>query len=79
MPLLGPEPALGIPMCSAREAIKNWIQYQHYISWKDLPVHRPADFAEWRLKQCSILFAAVRCWLVSAIMSLGNCLLNQKI
>jgi hypothetical protein len=24
MPLLGPEPPLGIPRCSAREAIKNW-------------------------------------------------------
>jgi len=24
MPILGPEPALGIPTCLAREAIKNW-------------------------------------------------------
>jgi ribonuclease HI len=40
MPLLGPEPALGIPKCSAREAIKNWIQYQHYSTWRDLPGHR---------------------------------------
>jgi hypothetical protein len=38
--LLGPEPALGIPTCSAREAIKNWTEYQHYIAWKDLPGHR---------------------------------------
>jgi ribonuclease HI len=30
MPLLGPEPALGITKCSAREAIKNWTEYQHY-------------------------------------------------
>jgi ribonuclease HI len=30
MPLLGPETALGIPKCSAREAIKNWTEYQHY-------------------------------------------------
>ena len=29
MPLLGPEPALGIPMCFAREAIKNWTERQH--------------------------------------------------
>jgi retron-type reverse transcriptase len=27
--LLGPEPALGIPRCSARGAIKNWIESQH--------------------------------------------------
>jgi hypothetical protein len=24
LPLLGPEPALGIPRCSATEAMKNW-------------------------------------------------------
>jgi hypothetical protein len=40
MPLLGPEPALGIPRCSAREAIKNWTEYQHYSPWRDLPGHR---------------------------------------
>jgi hypothetical protein len=40
MPLLSPEPALGIPRCSAREAIKNWTEYQHYSTWKDLPAHR---------------------------------------
>jgi hypothetical protein len=40
MLLLGPEPARGIPRCSAREAIKNWTEYQHYIAWKDLPGHR---------------------------------------
>jgi hypothetical protein len=39
MPLLGPEPALGIPRCSAREAIKSWTEYQHYSAWKDLPGH----------------------------------------
>jgi hypothetical protein len=27
--LLGPEPALGIPRCSAREAVKNWTERQH--------------------------------------------------
>ena len=37
MPLLGPEQALGIPKCSAREAIKNWTEHQHYSAWKDLP------------------------------------------
>jgi hypothetical protein len=40
MLLLSPEPALGIPKCSAREAIKNWTEYQHYSTWRDLPVHR---------------------------------------
>jgi hypothetical protein len=40
MLLLGPEWALGIPRCSRREAIKNWTEYQHYISWKDIPGHR---------------------------------------
>jgi len=37
MPLLGPEPALGIPKCSAREAIKNWTEVQHHSAWRDLP------------------------------------------
>jgi hypothetical protein len=27
--ILGPEPALGIPKCMAREAIKKWTEYQH--------------------------------------------------
>jgi hypothetical protein len=40
MPLLGPEPTLGIPKCSVREAIKNWTEYQHYSTWRDLPGHR---------------------------------------
>jgi ribonuclease HI len=40
MLLLGPEPALGIPRCSAREAVKNWTKRQHYNAWRDLPVHR---------------------------------------
>jgi hypothetical protein len=39
-PLLGPEPALGIPRCSAREAIKNWIECQHHTTWNNLPGHR---------------------------------------
>jgi hypothetical protein len=34
-PILGPEPALGIPKCLAREAIKNWTDHQHYNTWKD--------------------------------------------
>jgi hypothetical protein len=38
--LLGPEQALGIPKCSAREAIKNCTEYQHYSTWRDLPGHR---------------------------------------
>jgi hypothetical protein len=40
VPLLGQEPALAIPRCSARKANKNWTEYQHYIAWKDLPAHR---------------------------------------
>jgi hypothetical protein len=40
MPLLGPEPALGIPKCSAIEAIKNWTEVQHYSAWRDLPGRR---------------------------------------
>ena len=40
MPLLGPEPALGIPRCSAREATKNGTDHQHYSAWRDLPGHR---------------------------------------
>jgi len=45
--------------CSCKGACLMGIQY--------------VDFAEWRPKQCSILFAIVRRWLVSAIMSLGGC------
>jgi len=37
MLLLGPEPALGIPKCSVREAIKNWTETLHLRAWKDLP------------------------------------------
>jgi hypothetical protein len=40
MPLRGPEPALGIPKCSAKEAIKNWTEHQYYSAWIDLPGHR---------------------------------------
>jgi len=40
MLLLGPQPALGIPKCSAREAIENWTERQHYSAWRDLPGHR---------------------------------------
>jgi hypothetical protein len=39
MPLVGPEPAVGIPRCCEREAI-NWTEYQHYFAWKDLLGHR---------------------------------------
>ena len=37
MPLLGPEPALGIPKCLTREAIKSWTEYQHFNTWKTVP------------------------------------------
>jgi hypothetical protein len=37
MPLLGPEPVLGIPKCLAREAIKSWTEYQHSNTWKTVP------------------------------------------
>jgi hypothetical protein len=40
MTLLGPEPALGIPRCSARVAIKNWTKIQHCTTWKNLPGYR---------------------------------------
>jgi ribonuclease HI len=30
MPLTGLEPALGIPKCSAREAIRTWIMNRHH-------------------------------------------------
>jgi hypothetical protein len=40
MLLLGPEQALGIPKCSAREAIKNWTENQPYSAWRDLPGDR---------------------------------------
>jgi hypothetical protein len=40
IPLLGPEPALGILRCFAREAIKNWTEHQHYNAWRDLPGHK---------------------------------------
>jgi hypothetical protein len=38
--LLGPEPALGIRKCLTREAVKNWTEYQHHTTWRDLPGHR---------------------------------------
>jgi hypothetical protein len=44
-PLLGPEPALGIPGCLTREAIKNWTEYQHHTAWRDLPGHRHGKFS----------------------------------
>jgi len=37
MPILGPEPALGIPKCLAREAIESWTEHQHFSTWKDIP------------------------------------------
>jgi hypothetical protein len=40
MLLLGSEPALRIPRCSAREAVKNWTECQLYGAWKVSPGHR---------------------------------------
>jgi hypothetical protein len=40
MTLIGPEPAVGIPRCSARVAIKNWTEIQHCTTWKNLPGYR---------------------------------------
>jgi len=37
IPLLGSEPALGMPKCSAREAIKNWTEHQIHSAWRHLP------------------------------------------
>ena len=36
MPLHSPELALGVPKCLAIEAIKNWTEYQHLSTWKDM-------------------------------------------
>jgi len=44
---------------------------RRHLLWACLMGIQPAD-ARWRLKQCSILSAAVRRWLVSATMSLGS-------
>jgi len=35
--ILGPEPALGIPKCLAREAIKGCTEHQHFSTSKDMP------------------------------------------
>jgi len=40
--------------------------------WACLMGIQPADSAGWRLKQCSILSVAARCWLVSVITSSGG-------
>jgi hypothetical protein len=40
MPLPGPEPALGIPKCPAREATRTWTVNRHHSAWRDLPGHR---------------------------------------
>jgi hypothetical protein len=37
MPLLGPEPTLGIPKGLAREAIKSWTEHKHFSTWKIVP------------------------------------------
>jgi ribonuclease HI len=40
LPLQGPEPALAIPKCSAREAIRAWTMKQRLSTWRDLTGHR---------------------------------------
>jgi hypothetical protein len=40
MPLPGPELALGIPRCLAREVIRTWTMNQHYFAWRGLPRYR---------------------------------------
>jgi hypothetical protein len=40
MTLLGPQPALGIPRCSAGVATKNWTEIQLYTAWKNVPGYR---------------------------------------
>jgi hypothetical protein len=37
MLLLGPQPALGIPRCLAREAIRSWTKHRHFHTWKIVP------------------------------------------
>jgi hypothetical protein len=39
LPLQGPEPALGIPRCSVREAIRAWT-IKHLCTWRNLTGHR---------------------------------------
>jgi hypothetical protein len=39
-PLIGPEPALGIPKCLAREVIRTWTMDQHHCIWRDVPGHK---------------------------------------
>jgi hypothetical protein len=38
--LTGPEPALGIPKCLARQAIRTWTKDQHHRHWRDVPGHK---------------------------------------
>jgi hypothetical protein len=38
--LTGPEPALGIPKCLARQAIRTWTMDQHHHIWRDVPGHK---------------------------------------
>jgi ribonuclease HI len=44
MPLLGPELALEIPKCLAREAIKSSTEYQHFSTWKAIQAADMASF-----------------------------------
>jgi hypothetical protein len=36
-PITGFQPALGIPKCMAREAIRTWTMDQHHRIWRDVP------------------------------------------
>jgi ribonuclease HI len=40
LPLQGPEPALEIPRCSVREAIRAWTMKQHLCTWRNVTGHR---------------------------------------
>jgi hypothetical protein len=44
MPLLGPERALGIPKCQAREAIRSWTMHQLFNAWNIGPGCRHGKF-----------------------------------
>jgi ribonuclease HI len=42
---LGPEPALGIPKCMAREGIKKWTEHQHSKPGKTCQAADTASFS----------------------------------
>jgi hypothetical protein len=57
----------------------DWIVLTNDMDRACLMAIQPAVSARRRLKQCSILFAAARRWLVSVTTFLGTRLWNQKI